>query len=315
MKEKILIFGDGQIGNFYKNFFDTKDIESKISKDTDITVIDQVKNAIEEYNPTVVINTAAKTNLEWCVMNKLETFNANVLGADNVAQVCDEKEVYYIYISSGCILSSKDENDKKAENDIPAPISYYAWTKVWSEQMIQYKKSANFKYLILRPRQPVSAQPSYKNTLMKMLTFSKFIDTPNSGTVIEDWMEWTLEFINKRATGVYHIANEGYTTPIRIGKMLKKYILPELPIELITKEELDKLMPEKRVDTVLSIEKAKKFGLKIRPFEERLEEIIKELAINIKNTDRKELKDQFDKTMEQTRARTVPNDVWQKLLD
>jgi dTDP-4-dehydrorhamnose reductase len=314
VKDKVLIFGNGQIGNFYQDFFNKKGIVSKIA-DSDITKINEVKKAVEEYSPSVVINTAAKTNLEWCSENKLEAFNVNVLGADNIAQVCDEKNIYFIHFSSGCIFQSKDEKDVKKENDEPDPAAYYAWNKVWSEQLIQFEKSDSFKYLILRPRQPISAQVHYKNMLMKLLTFVKFVDTPNTGTVIEDLMEWTLHILEKKPVGILHVANEGWTTPYEIGLLLKKHVLPSLEVNKISKEELDKLTPNKRVDTILNVDKLKKIGVEVKPYKQRLEEIIIDLAKNIKLSKKDYLQEQLDKTVEQSKSRTVVNNHWKDLLN
>ncbi|MCK5460320.1 sugar nucleotide-binding protein, partial [Candidatus Parcubacteria bacterium] len=221
-KNKILIFGNGQIGNFYNSYFSKQGIQSKITQ-ADITDIEQVQKTIQKYNPTVVINTAAKTNLEWCGKNRLEAFSVNVLGADNIAQVCDDKKIYFIHFSSGCIFESKDENDEKSENSKPSPAAFYSWTKIWAEQLIQSNKSKNFRFLILRPRQPISSQVSHKNMLMKLLTFVNFVDTPNAGTVLEDLMDWTLKILKVKPIGILHAANQGWTTPYQIGLMLKKY--------------------------------------------------------------------------------------------
>lgn len=311
--EKILIFGYGQMANFYKNHFDSIGVNSEITK-ANILNTEEIEKAISDYKPTVVINTAAKTNLEWCANNKLEAFNINVLGADNLAQACDKNNIYFMHMSSGCIMASADENDAKDENAVPFPISYYSWTKVWAENMIGFKKSQDFKYIILRPRQPVSAQVNYKNMLLKLLTFSKFIDTPNSGTVIEDLMVWTEKIIEKRITGVLNVANKGWTTPYNIGLILKRYVLPSLPVNKIEKSELNTLTPEKRVDTVLDVIKLESIVGPVKGYEERLEEIIKELAENFKKGDKAVVKEQLEKTAESTKTRTVPNEVWNELI-
>lgn len=311
--DKILIFGHGQMANFYKNYFDSEGIASEITM-ADILNVEEIQKAVDEFKPTVVINTAAKTNLEWCANNKLEAFNINVLGADNLAQMCDKNGIYFVHMSSGCIMASKDENDAKSEEDQPLPISYYSWTKVWAENMIGFKKSNDFKYLILRPRQPVSAQVNYKNMLLKLLTFSKFIDTPNSGTVIEDLMGWTKTLIEKRITGVINVANKGWTTPYNIGLILKKHVLPSLPVNKIEKSELNQLTPEKRVDTVLDVARLESIVGPVKGYEERLEEIIIELANSFKNGDKAYIKEQLEKTAESTKTRTVPNDVWPELI-
>lgn len=310
--KKVLIFGNGQIGNFYVNYFAGKGDEVRIA-DADILDYDAVSAAIKEYQPTVVINTAAKTNLEWCGLHRDEAFNVNVLGAANVAKACDEQNVYFIHYSSGCIFSSADGTDAKSETDAPNPASYYGWTKVWSEQIVTFERSANFKCLILRPRQPVSAQVNHKNMLVKMLTFSKFIDTANSGTVIEDLMEWTDQLIDKQVTGVLHVANSGYTTPYTIGQMIKEFILPGLEPEKISKAELDKMTPNTRVDTVLNVDKLESLGIAVKPYEERLREIVKQLGENIRAMDKNELREQLEHTAEASRQRTVLNGVYETL--
>lgn len=313
MNESLLIFGNGQLGNFYKRYFEALGIKASIAT-ADITKTDEIKAAFDKNNPTVVINTAAKTNLEWCQNNQLETFNVNVLGASNLAEMCDQTNTYFIHLSSGCIFESKDENDAKTEDDIPAPASYYSWTKVWSEQMITFRRSNDFKYLILRPRQPISSEVNYKNMLVKLLTFTKFVDTPNTGTVIEDLMEWTKIFIEKRTTGVLNAANEGWSTPYEIALLLKKYVLADLPIEKITKKDLDKLTPNKRVDTILDVSRLKSIVGNVRNYKDALEDTIKKLAENFNKADSEFIKEQLDKTLEQSRARTVVNDVCNSLI-
>ncbi len=315
MNKKILIFGNGQMGNFYKAHFDKNNIFSEITS-ADITNKEDVKTSIEKFEPNIVINTAAKTNLEWCSENKLETFNVNVLGADNIAQICDEKNIHFIHLSSGCIFESKDENDAKVESDKTEPAAFYSWTKVWAEQMIQFNKSKDFKWMILRPRQPISTEVNYKNMLVKMLLFSKFIDTPNTGTVIEDLMDWTLKLIEEEFVGVIHVANEGWATPYEIGLLIKKHILPELEPEKITKEELDKITPNKRVDTVLNVDLLKKIVEPdlVKPYKERLEDVIIKLGENIRNDNKEHLKEELEKTMDQMKKRSIPNNVWKNLL-
>jgi dTDP-4-dehydrorhamnose reductase len=312
VEKRILIFGNGQIAHFYENFYKDKNVEMRIAQ-TDVTDLEEVRTAIEDFKPTVVINTAAKTNLEWCGNNRLEAFNVNVLGAGNIAKACDEAGVYFIHFSSGCIFSSVDGKDEKTEESLPNPSSYYGWTKVWSEEIVAFERSTGFKYLILRPRQPVSAQVNHKNMLVKMLTFSKFVDTPNSGTVIEDLMEWTDQIIDKQITGVLHVANSGWTTPYNIGLMIKEYILPNLEPEKIEKAELDKMTPNTRVDTVLGIQKLESLGIAVTPYEQRLREIIQKLGENINSMDKETLREQLESTAAASRQRTVLNDVYESL--
>lgn len=314
MSEKILIFGNGQIGNLYLKYFQKQGWEAQIAQ-TDITDFSSVEKQIIAFSPTVVINTAAKTNLEWCANNKLEAFQVNVLGADNIAKVCDQQGIYFIHFSSGCIFESKDEFDAKSEESEPAPAAYYSWTKVWSEQIVKFGRSQDFKYLILRPRQPISSEVNYKNMLVKLLTFTKFVDSPNTGTVLEDLLDWTQKLISRRVTGTLNVANSGFSSPYKIAQLLRTHILPELPIELISKQELDKLTPNRRVDTILDVSKLEGIVGSVNSYEQALENTIKRLAANFKTLSKESIKQQLELTIAQSKTRTVTNNVWEKLIE
>ncbi len=206
---KILIFGKGQLGQAYLDFFSQlPDTKAEIAQGVDIRGAKAVAEAITKAQPDIVINTAAKTNLDWCETNPQECFDVNTLGADAVALACQQAGVKLLHISTGCIQESRSAEDAHKETDPPTPTSFYSWSKYWADEMLMLRHSRDgLKLLILRPRQPVSAQASPRNALLKLLTYTKFIDTPNSMTVVEDLVEVTKKLIDKNATGVYNVAN------------------------------------------------------------------------------------------------------------
>ncbi len=310
-KFRFVIFGRGQIGSMYHDYFSKKGYSSYLSS-ADITKPEQVKRDVEKYKPSVIINAAAKTNLEWIEEHKLEAFNVNVLGADNIAQVCEDKKIFFLHLSSGCIFESKGPKDTKKERDQPNPAAFYSWTKVWAENLITARE--NLGYLILRPRQPVSSQVSEKNMLIKMLTFSKFVGDEggwNSGTVLEDLMVITEKLLKKNVTGILHVANDGWMTPYKIALLLKKYINPNMKFEEISHKELDSMTPVKRVATVLDVSKLKSLGIKPKNYEERLEEIIIKLRDNLKSAGAGQI---LERTQATSRQRTRTSSDWKKIF-
>lgn len=311
---KILILGNGQLGNYYKNYLSFVSHEVQLAAKVDITNINSIRSYVAGFNPEVVINTAAKTNLEWCEENMKEAYKVNVDGAKNVADVCEDLGIYLVHLSSACIFESKDAKDVKTEESEPYPAAYYGWTKVWAERLVMRGRSENFSALILRPRQPVSPMVDYKNMLIKFLTFTQFVDTPNTGTVIDDLMKWTVELIEKRYHGVVNAANVGWTTPYQIAQVLRSYVLPSLPIEKITKEELDEKTPTKRVDTVLDVSLLKSLVKEVRLYPEAIVETIQNLALNFKYSDKKDIKRELSKAAKFTAQRATPNEEWKDLL-
>jgi hypothetical protein len=89
--------------------------------------------------------------------------------------------------------------------------------------------------------------------------------------------------------------------------------LPNLPVNK-TKNELNTLTPEKRVDTVLDVTKLESIVGTVKGYQERLEEIIINLASNFKTQDKTLIKEQLEKTAASSKTRTVVNDVWTQLI-
>lgn len=289
MTKKILIFGKGQLGNSYFDYFQKGKYQVKFGE-SDITKIAEVEKEIQNLKPDIVINTAAKTNIDWCEIHREEAFKVNTLGADNLGLVCQKKKIYLVHLSSGCLQESRSAADKHLETDPVNPLCFYSWTKVWAENLLLDRINKrgigqDFPYplqaLILRPRQLLSAFLSPRNALLKMLTYQNFVDTPNSCTVVEDLLYATEELIKRKAIGVFNVVNPGVTSPYKIALLLKKEIRPGMRIRKISKEKLNKMTLAKRIDSVLSTEKLENLGIKLPPLEKRLPEIVSVLKKNL----------------------------------
>lgn len=300
-KEEIIIFGQGQLGTFYDNYYNKKGYNI-VKPDVDIRNYGAVFETIKSNKPNLVINCAGKTDIDWCEINKTECFEVNTLGADNIAKACQINKVYLIHISSGCIQESKSVEDAHVETDTPNPLCYYAWTKVWAENLIADRADRQgLKVLILRPRQLLSTMVSPRNALTKMLTYSKFIDNPNSCTIVEDLIYATEKLIKKNAVGVYNITNPGITSPYKIAILLRDIIKPDMKIEKISKEELNKMTRAIRIDAILNTKKLESLGIKLKDVNERLVETIQELKKNLLI----DTQNILQKTQEETKAKLI----------
>ncbi|WKZ29586.1 MAG: sugar nucleotide-binding protein [Patescibacteria group bacterium] len=297
---RVLIFGQGQLGTLYREFFASKGCVVESPKG-DIRDEAFVSGAVSASQPDLIINAVAKTNIDWCEMNKLEAFHINVLGADVIAKVAEERGVYLLHVSSGCVQESPTPDVIRTEDDAPHPLCYYSWTKVWAENLLNERAlRGSLKVLMLRPRQLLSSMVSPRNALVKMLTYTKFIDTANSCTIVEDLMDVTWALLEKDATGLYNVANPGVTTPYRIAELLKTHLKPEMVFTKISKEELNRMTLAQRVDCVLSIAKLEGEGITMRPIEERLVDILSLLKHNLSSN---EADATLRKTEEETREK------------
>ena len=269
---KVLVFGHGQIADFVPQYFN----DVFISR-SDITKPEELEKDLVKYKPGVVINTAAKTSIDWCEQNKLEAFNINTLGALKVWESCQKHSIFLVHFSSGCIFSSKSTKDIYSEKDTPNPACFYSWTKVWAENLLG--KSPNL--LIVRPRVIISSKVDRRNTLSKWLVYSHFISDENTVTIIEDMMPILRKMVDRRICGIYHVANKGTVSPLKVAYLLKKTINPGMKIHTTNLSEVNRNLVAKRVTTILSTEELKKQGFELPHVNEAIPTIIERFKQNL----------------------------------
>src|SRR3990167_4162250 len=115
---KYLIFGNGYIGNHFKEFVGEHAVISK----ADISEYMAVKEELAREAPDVVINCAGKTgkpNVDWCEDHKLETITSNVTGPLTLLRACTESGIYWVHVGSGCVYTGDNGGKGFSENDAP----------------------------------------------------------------------------------------------------------------------------------------------------------------------------------------------------
>lgn len=232
-------------------------------KDLDVVNAASVESALLGIGApygTVVVNTAAKINLEWCEANKHETERVNVQGALNVASACKTLGLRMVQISSGCIFDGGESGKVFNEEDNPTPACWYAQTKAAADKVLL---SGDFNdMLIVRPRQLISPIPNPTNMLSKFISLGggRFIESANSVTCIEDMGEMIDHLTQRKHSGIFNLANTGSLSPYEVACRLKDRLSPEMKVDRITYREYLEGLTVKRVNTLLSVEKLIKSG-------------------------------------------------------
>ena len=101
----------------------------------DVRDFNQMSNSIMEFNPDIIINLAALTDLELCERGPENTWLTNALGAENLGLIASQLDIPHVYISTAGIFSG----DKDVYNDFdkPDPISCYAKAKYYGECFVR----------------------------------------------------------------------------------------------------------------------------------------------------------------------------------
>ncbi len=147
-KLKVLVLGSGgQLGkelkyNLTKNvstiFFDKEKL--------DITNYDLLKNKINNFDPSIIINAAAFTNVNKAEENKKEAFSVNSDAVGFLSNLIAKKDIWLIHFSTDYVFDG-EQNLKYKESDVTKPLNVYGMSKLSGEKKII---ESCCKYIIFR---------------------------------------------------------------------------------------------------------------------------------------------------------------------
>ncbi|MCW4018263.1 MAG: dTDP-4-dehydrorhamnose reductase [Candidatus Bathyarchaeota archaeon] len=176
----------------------------------DITEKAKVEKEISEIKPDAVVHAASMTNVDECDLSRELAWKINVEGTRNVAQAAEASKAFFLYISTDYVFDG--EKGRYKETDLPSPINYYAYTKLKAEESV---KGALINYCIARPSVIYGATTAagkinfalwILNKLKNKEEIKVFVDQYNSPTLNTSLVDMTLEVLERRLTGVYHLS-------------------------------------------------------------------------------------------------------------
>lgn len=185
------------------------------SHPVDITKLDSVKKAVAHHQPTALLHCAAFTDVTsaWQQAGDKEglCYRVNVLGTQNIAQVCQELNVHLIHLSTAYVFDGTKPTPYQ-ETDLPNPIEWYGQTKLWAEETIQ---KIDPTYAILRIDQPFRPDPFIKLDAVHRVIeglkngnlYPQFTNHFFGPTFIDSLATIIDQVIQKQITGLYHATN------------------------------------------------------------------------------------------------------------
>lgn len=153
----LIIGGSGLVGTNLLDFATERDIEARgtyLDTDTseatiplDKTDFDQTRNVLKNYNPDVVVDTAAFHHVDTCETQRARSWNVNAAGTRNVAVAAKEVDAHLVYLSTDYVFPGDPGESPYTESDPIQPVNYYAETKYAAERATRIAETAT----ILRP--------------------------------------------------------------------------------------------------------------------------------------------------------------------
>ena len=216
-----------------------------IFQSLDIENREAVLKCIEKYQPDVVINTAAMTNVDACETEKEACWAANVKAVEYLVEACEKNDVHLIHISTDFVFDGAAGPYK--EEDEPNPLSYYAASKLASEKAVQnsqLKKWAILRTIIVFGIVDHMSRSNVvlwaKNALEKGDPIKVVDDQFRAPTLAEDLADACIAAAMKGAKGMYHVSGKDIMSIIElVYKVAEYYQLDKSLISPVKSESLN----------------------------------------------------------------------------
>jgi dTDP-4-dehydrorhamnose reductase len=178
--------------------------------DCDITQLQIFRDIAESFEPDVIINCAAYTNVDKCETDRDTAFAVNALGARNAAIIAEELGAKLIHISTDYVFNGIGTSPK-AEFEVCEPQSVYGLTKLAGENFV---KDFSKKYFIVRTAWlygyiggnfvKTILNAGEKNGTLKVVN-----DQIGNPTNVVDLAKHLLKLAQTEEYGTYHCTNNG----------------------------------------------------------------------------------------------------------
>ncbi len=227
----------------------------------DITQESDVQQAFSHLKPTIVIHTAAETNVDKCEVSKEHAWRVNAKGTKNIADMSRMVSAKIIYVSTDYVFDG--EKGLYTEEDDPNPINYYGLTKLEGEK---YIVETCKDYVIVRTSVLYGWHPSKSNfakwvvkSLKKNRRINVVNDHYNSPTLADNLAEAILEIIEKDLKGLYHTAGSERIDRFEFAvEVAKNFLLDSSLIQPVKMNDLKAWVAKRPRDSSLCVDKIQK---------------------------------------------------------
>ena len=257
----------------------------------DITDKTQVKHRLERFQPSLVVNAAAYTNVDKAETEQDLAFAVNRDGPANLAEACAKFEIPLIHISTDFIFDGK-KSSPYIESDPVSPLSIYGKSKQEGENEVRSRLK---KHIILRTAWLYGVHgQNFVKTMLRLGREKEVIsvvsDQFGSPTSAADLTAVVLQIISRIKKyngdinwGTYHYCGLGITTwhgfAEEILSLARQYISIKTkdvkPISTAEYPTKATRPPFSALDCGLI---KKNFGISLKPWQDSLKTVIRQLC-------------------------------------
>jgi dTDP-4-dehydrorhamnose reductase len=191
----------------------------------DITQKKEVKQLVAAFEPQVIVNCAAMTNVDACENERELAWKINVTGVEHLIDAARKDNAKIVHVSSDYVFDGK--LGPYVEDDKPEPISYYGKTKLASENAL---RASDLEYIIVRTMvlygYALGVKPNFALWIIENLEKRSPVrvvdDQLGNPTLVDDLAYGLVRGIELGKTGMYHVAGRDIVSRYDFARVLAR---------------------------------------------------------------------------------------------
>ncbi len=193
----------------------------------DISNEESVMAAVAKYTPWAIINTAGYVRVDDAEKEPAKCYRENTDGPKILAGVCRKVNIQFLTFSSDLVFDGEKEG-AYTEDDVPNPRNVYGKSKALAEKaVLQILPEA----LVIRTSAFFGIWDRYNfvyyalKSFIEGRPFTAANDIRISPTYVPDLVHTSLDLLIDKATGFWHLANEGTYTWAELAQLVAEIAL------------------------------------------------------------------------------------------
>lgn len=192
----------------------------------DLTVDGEPSTLVNRYDPELVVNCAAMTDVDGCEARPETAEAVNERAPGQLADVCEKRDTEFVHISTDYVFDGKRRLPYREDDDMN-PLQEYGRTKASGERLVRANcrdaliARLSFVYGVNRSSGEITGLPGWITDRLKSgeevpLFTDQYVTPTRAGQAAETLLD--LREVGR--SGRYHVACRNCVTPYEFGSLL-----------------------------------------------------------------------------------------------
>ncbi len=278
-----LLGASGYVGTAFRKLLQARQIPFSAVSRQHFMTYEALSAHLRSIHADWLINCAGftgKPNVDACELHKAECLLGNAVLPGIIRAACEEINIPWGHVSSGCIFTGRNSENKGFTESEPPNFSFrqnncsfYSGTKALGEEVLTGAKDC----YIWRLRIPFDNTTSPRNYLQKLISYKTLLEAENSLSNLEEFVSACVDcFRGQLPYGIYNLTNPGSMWTSEVVELIRESGIVNKEFEFFPSETQFMQIAAKtpRSNCVLDSTKAIHAGLKLTPIRDSIKAML-----------------------------------------